>query len=46
MQNYNPLLGFLIKRIRAVKGAWLALIKPLYKFLTKYCFTARSLSVN
>jgi hypothetical protein len=46
MQNYNPLLGFLIKRIRAAKGAWLALIKPLYKFLTKYCFTARSSSAD
>jgi hypothetical protein len=40
------LLGFLIKRIRAVKGAWLALIKPLYKFLTKYCFMAYSSSAD
>jgi hypothetical protein len=46
MQNRNPLLSFLIKRIRAAKGAWLALINSLYKFLTKYCFIARSLSAN
>jgi hypothetical protein len=46
MQNRNPLLGFLIKRIRAAKGTWLALIKPLYKFSTKYYFMAYSLSTN
>ena len=46
MQNRNPLLGFLTKRIRAVKGAWLALIKPLYKFLIKYYFTAYNLFAN
>jgi hypothetical protein len=46
MQNRNPLLGFLTKRIRAAKSAWLALIKPLYKFLTKYYFMAHSLSTN
>jgi hypothetical protein len=40
------LLYFLIKRIRAVKGTWLALINPLYKFLTKYYFTAYSLFTN
>ena len=40
------LLGFLIKRIREVKGARLEIIKPLFKLFSKYfLITSSSLVV-
>jgi hypothetical protein len=46
IQNCSDPLGFLTKRIGAAKGALLALIKPLCKFSTRYCFMACSSFVD